>query len=128
MKKIIKSGYTLAVLFMVAVMPLVSHAQITPTSCPAGSQITNLTDFINFATCILNTSILPLLVTLAVVFFLWGVTIYVINPASTAEREKGQQYMIWGIIGIFVIVSIWGIIGVLSNTFGIEVFIPQLQQ
>lgn len=112
-----------------AFLPIVSFAQVNSNtlSCPQPGDINNLTDLINFFTCILNRTVLPLLVSLAVVFFLWGVIQYVINPASTEEREKGQQYMIWGIIGIFVIVSIWGLVAILTGTFGIDVLIPQLQ-
>ena len=31
--------------------------------------------------------------------------------------SKGIQLMLWGIIAIFVMVSIWGIIGLLRSTF-----------
>jgi len=128
MKNRVRSIFLTVVATVGFSVPLVSRAAGGIT-CPAtGSQITNVTDFINIFTCMLNTTILPLLVSLAVVFFLWGVTQYVINPTSSEEREKGQQYMVWGLIGLFVIVSIWGLVSVLTNTFGISVLIPQLQQ
>jgi len=34
--------------------------------------------------------------------------------------------MVWGIIALFVIISVWGLVKVLSNTIGLDPFIPQL--
>lgn len=125
MKSLLTPMYTFMASLSVLFIPSVSHA--ATLTCPAPGQIENLTDLINFVTCALNQSVLPLLVTLAVVFFLWGVTQYMINPASSEEREKGQQYMIWGLIGLFVVVSVWGLVSILTSTFGLEILIPQLQ-
>lgn len=65
---------------------------------------------------ILNT-VIPLLISVGVLYFIWGVVDYTLS-GSTEKKEQGQQHMIWGIIGITVIVSIWGLVAVLSNTFG----------
>ena len=35
------------------------------------------------------------------------------------DKETGKQIMIWGIIALFVMVSVWGLVNVLSNTTGI---------
>lgn len=98
------------------------------TSFAIGQTPRNFCELMSLFLKLLN-SIIPLLVALAIVFFIWGVIQYVINPASSEEREKGQQYMIWGIVGIFCIVSIWGLVALLTGTFGIStIVIPQLQQ
>jgi hypothetical protein len=45
------------------------------------------------------------------------------------KRKAGKSFMIWGLIALFVMVSIWGLVGVLSNTFGInKTLLPQLSQ
>jgi hypothetical protein len=62
---------------------------------------------------------------LSVLFFLWGVTKYIARGSSDTERQKGRQFMLWGIIGLFVMFSVWGIVGILGNTFGVETVIPQ---
>jgi len=67
---------------------------------------------------ILNT-VIPILITLGVIFFIWGVIQYV--TAKDEEKQKeARQTMIYGIIGLFVIVSIWGLVGLLTKTFGIN--------
>ena len=60
--------------------------------------------------------IIPMLMSLGLVYFIWGVVEYVLS-GNTEKKEQGQQHMIWGIIGLAVIVSIWGLVGILRNQF-----------
>ena len=99
------------------------------TAVSSGATITNFCGLASLILGMLNKAVIPILMALAIVFFIAGVVQYVINPSSSEEREKGQQYMIWGIVGLFAIVSVWGLVGILTGTFGITVpLIPQLQQ
>ena len=59
--------------------------------------------------------------------FVWGVVQYVISGASEEQKDKGKQYMIWGLIALTVMVSVWGIVKIVGNTFGIEYAIPQVK-
>jgi len=97
-----------------------------------GDPITNLTTLINFFTCILMRSVVPLLIALALAGFVYGVIKYFLNPENEEKRKNGKSFMLWGIITIFVIVSIWGLVGILSNTFfdgNMKLpSLPQLQQ
>ena len=82
----------------------------------------------NWAGCTLVYSVIPFLFSLAVVAFIWGIIQYFLNPDNEEKRKKGKSYMIWGLIALFVMVSVWGLVGVLSKTFGIQTLIPQLSQ
>ena len=86
-----------------------------------------LKDLLNFGTCLINNSVIPLIVALAVAMFMWGVVQYVINSDEEAKKEKGKQFMIWGIIGLVVMVGVWGLVKILGSTFGIQYAIPQLK-
>jgi hypothetical protein len=55
----------------------------------------------------------------AMVYFLWGVAQYFLSPDSTEVRAKSKAQMIWGIIGLFIMVAVFGIMQVVVNTFGI---------
>jgi hypothetical protein len=59
-----------------------------------------------------------LLITLAILVFFWGIIRYIFGGGGTAKSE-GLKYMLYGIITIFVMVSIWGIVALLQNTFGV---------
>lgn len=98
------------------------------TAVSSGDQITSFCGLASLILGMLNSAVIPILVTIAIVFFIWGVIQYVINPNSSEEREKGQQYMIWGIVGLFVILSIWGLVAILTGTFGISASVPQLME
>jgi hypothetical protein len=64
---------------------------------------------------ILN-SIVPVLVALGIVYFVWGVVQYVIADGEEAKK-KGKDRIIYGVIGFAVIVSLWGLVNIVVNTF-----------
>lgn len=67
---------------------------------------------------ILTKYIIPLLITLAVVYFIWGVIQYTVSQDE--EAKKGARgKIINGLIGLFVIIAFWGIIFLVTNTFGV---------
>lgn len=84
-------------------------------------------DLLGYGTCIIYSSVIPLIIALAIVMFFWGVVQYVINDQEEAKRSKGKQFMIWGIIGLAVMMGVWGLVNILGNTFGILNVIPRLQ-
>ena len=62
--------------------------------------------------------IIPILIVLAVIYFIWGVVMFVISSDEEA-KTKGRTHMIYGLIGLVVIVAFWGLVGIVRNTFGI---------
>ncbi|OGI94939.1 hypothetical protein A2917_01910 [Candidatus Nomurabacteria bacterium RIFCSPLOWO2_01_FULL_42_17] len=77
-------------------------------------------DLLCYITRIINDSIIPLIFTLAVLMFVWGVVQYVIHSDEETKKAKGKQFMIWGIVALTVMVSVWGLVNILSSTFGIN--------
>ncbi len=63
--------------------------------------------------------IIPVVITLGLVYFVWGVISYVVGNDEEAKK-KGRDRMIYGIIGLAVIVSVWGLVNILLNTFGLK--------
>ena len=64
-------------------------------------------------------AITPIVVALALLYFFWGLAKYILGSADEAKKAEGRNIMIWGIIALFVMVSVWGIVGLLGDTFGI---------
>jgi zinc transporter ZupT len=64
--------------------------------------------------------IIALLFGIASVAFVWGVLQYLISPDNEEAREKGKKSMLWGIIGMFIMVSVFGIIKLIINTIGAD--------
>ena len=63
--------------------------------------------------------IIPVLIALATVYFVWGVIQYTVS--TDEEAKKGARgKIINGLIGLFIIVAFWGIIRVVISTFGVS--------
>lgn len=56
-----------------------------------------------------------LLITAAIVIYLFGIS-RSIYKAGEEGKEMLRNYVVWGIITIFLMVSIWGILRLLQNT------------
>jgi len=102
-------------------MPLLALGQGAVTAGQGCSGV-NTAGTIQFIICkigdLLNT-IIPILVVLGVVYFVWGVVTYVISSDEEAKKS-GRNRMIYGIIGLVVIVAMWGLVGIVTNTFGLK--------
>ncbi len=96
-------------------------------SCSA--TLATFADIVGFIVCVINRFIIPILVTLAVGLFLYGIAVFILNAGNTEERAHGRQFMIWGIIALFTLVSVWGILKFLAITFGFgaDTIIPQFK-
>jgi hypothetical protein len=55
-------------------------------------------------------SIIPILVLIATIVFIWGIILYVIAGGDENKLQQARNYIIWGIIGLFVIISVWGLV------------------
>lgn len=108
-------------------MPLVALAQNTDGCTGTGlANAGTIQSIICKIGNILDT-IIPVLVVLGVVYFVWGVVTYVISNDEEAKKA-GRDRMIYGIIGLVVIVAMWGLVGIVTKTFdlngGANVSIP----
>lgn len=60
--------------------------------------------------------IIYFLFALALLYFLYGVLELIRNAESDEARKVGQQHILWGVIGMFIMVSFWGIMHLICNT------------
>ena len=118
-----------AIVFGLVSFPLFVSAEVSSTiDVCKNIKFQKLTDIINWASCSLIKIVVPFLFSLATAGFIWGIIQYFINPDNEEKRKEGKNYMTWGIIALFVMVSMWGLVGVFSNTFGVKTLIPQVSQ
>lgn len=62
----------------------------------------------------------PVLLGLALIFFFWGMGQFILHDAGNDKtREDGKKKMLWGIIALFVFISIRGILSWISGTVGV---------
>lgn len=103
--------------FVSSLVPVVALAAVnTNVTCVAG-QIDNIESVLCKVNELLS-AVVPVLIALAVVYFVWGVVSYMFGGDEEAKKN-GRGRIIYGIIGLAVIVSLWGLVNILTNTFGL---------
>ena len=90
----------------------------SPLAALALKETTNFFELLERVSAIIGT-LVPFIIGLAVLVILWGLFNYIAGAGDEEKRGEAKQYIIWGIIGVFVMLSIWGLIGIVSNTFNI---------
>ena len=92
-----------------------SAISVAVLALPSVVGAASLFDTLSLANTFLN-ALIGLFITLAIVVFFWGLIKYLWG-ASSENASEGLSIMMYGVIAIFVMVSIWGIIRLLQNTF-----------
>lgn len=62
--------------------------------------------------------IIPLLITAAVIYVIYGVIKYA-TASDDDKQAEGRKVIISGVVALFVIVSIWGLVAILNRTFDV---------
>lgn len=105
-------------LLLSAFLPLSAFAAATPS---------NFKELVTLILRDIFTPLVMLIIGLAFVTFLWGIYKY-ITVASTEGKEGARATIIYGLIGLAVMLSVWGLVQILTATFGFSgLLIPQLQ-
>ena len=64
--------------------------------------------------------LVPIAIAAALLFFIWGLAIFIKNSGNEDGLKEGKQKMMWGLIALFVIIAVWGIVWFIANTFRID--------
>jgi uncharacterized membrane protein YidH (DUF202 family) len=91
----------------------IAHAQ----SASPGLDVA--TDFVARVNEVILYPLIALLMGLALLIFLYGCYEYISHSAESSAREKGQMHIIWGIVGLFIMLVAYGILGIAAGTFGL---------
>lgn len=86
----------------------------------------NFTELIRLFLGIIN-PLLIILVGLALLAFFKGLIAFIYNSGDQKNHEAGRNLMIWGLVGIFVMVSFLGILRMAYRDLGFKNFgLPSL--
>lgn len=60
--------------------------------------------------------LIAIVVAMALLVFFWGLAKFIFRVGGDEKAvEEGKKIMIWGLIALFVMVSVWGIIGFMQR-------------
>jgi len=134
MKKYLLSLFTALMILLptasFAQPPTVVYTTGGTSNNACSGEITSIAVLFDRVVCILRFSLWPLLISMAVIVFVIGVVKYIAGADEESKRTEGRNFMIYGLVALFVMVSVWGLVGVIQGTFGLSntPFIPQLNQ
>ena len=95
-------------LFGSFVLPSLSYAAV----------LGGTTAFAEQADELITTYLIPIAFSLALLFFFWGVALYIRSAGS--EKEEGRNIMVWGVVALFVMSSIWGLVNFIRGEVGLK--------
>lgn len=105
-------------------LPLVVAAQANPRLGNVNDIAGGLGDIV--------TSLVPIAFTAAVLFFFWGLALYISAAGDESAQEKGKNIMLWGVIALFVMSSVWGLVVFIRTGLGVnqntDIGIPTVTQ
>ncbi len=91
--------------FVIAALPGMAFAQ----------QLTDINSVANKATSI-GSLVISIAISLAVVWIIVSIVRYLI-AGGEEQRKKGAAAVLWGVVGLALILSIWGLVYLFTNTF-----------
>lgn len=71
--------------------------------------VTLLVDFIR--------SLVTILIGIGLVIFFWGIVMFIYKSGSSKAHTYGRDMIVWGLITMFVMVSVWGILRLAQTSF-----------
>lgn len=125
MKKI----FTSVTAVIASVIPLTSYAQANPLVAASGT----FGDIITAITKNILGALTTLFASAALAAFFFGIVKFILGLRNGVEKDvtNGKQFMLWGLIALFVMFSVWGIIRygqtILGLPQGSNIVIPTIR-
>ena len=86
---------------------------------PSGGTLTNISQVIQRFQAVINI-VIPFIIGLAVLVIIYGIFSFISSAGDEEARGTAKQFIIWGIIGVFLMLSVWGLVTILYNSFGTD--------
>ena len=64
--------------------------------------------------------IIPFIIALAVLWFLVGIFRFITNVGDPEKRKEATGMILWGVVGLFVMVSVWGLVNILVRSVNLD--------
>lgn len=100
----------------------------TMTNAPQVGRFNTLQDIGRWVISFILRGLVPFMIGLTLLTFLYGVLKFIAAGSNEEEHSEGRKFMLWGIIALFVMVSVWGLVSILTNTLGESIAIPTLNR
>ena len=75
----------------------------------------NADALINKITAGILIPLIGLVIALGLAVFIYGVVEFIAGADNQEKRDKGKQHIVWGIVGLLIMVAVAGIIQIIQN-------------
>lgn len=104
----------------ISYLALLAGSYSLPIFAVAQVNTTQIKKYSESIIVVINSYLVPVLMAIAFIVFLWGVYKYFILGATEEKsRTDGRQFVMWGIIGFVIILSVWSLVTILASTVGL---------
>lgn len=62
--------------------------------------------------------VIVILVTLALVVFIWGIVQMIYGANNEEKRTQGKKHLLWGLVGLFIMLTVKGLLSLIQNFWG----------
>ncbi len=90
---------------------------VAKTVLAASGADATINDLISKITQNIISPVIQFMFLLATAYFVWGM-IGFFKSADDGAREEGRQHILWGTIGMVIMISVYGIVRLIANTVG----------
>lgn len=97
---------------------IISALVLAPTLAFAQGQLSNLTELMKSIGRLVGLA-LPIVVAIALLAFFWGLVKFIFAQGNAEAKGEGKKIMLWGLIALFVMVSVWGLVRFIASNLGI---------
>ncbi len=104
---------------ILSLLILISPMVLFANNAPANNAARSIDGILNWLIYISGRA-LPLLILAALVLFLFGIVRRFFWGGDAADKKEAGNYILWGIVALFVMVSVWGLVNVLRGTFNLD--------
>jgi prepilin signal peptidase PulO-like enzyme (type II secretory pathway) len=111
-----KNIYKIILIAAILTFPMIIFAQkIDPNCNPYTLKclVGKITDYIQVG--------IYLIIALAVITFIWNVYLYFFTDK---DKKEAGMYVLYSVIGFFVILSLWGLVAILRNSLALPTNVP----
>ncbi len=67
---------------------------------------------------VLINPIIIFLFAVALAYFIYGLAQYLLSPQNEEVRKKAKSQMLWGVLGLFIMVAVFGLMQIILSSFG----------
>ncbi len=98
---------------------------MNPFSIKVAYAASRMDTFIGKVDTLIINPLISLLFALALAYFLYGVYEFIANGDNEEKKTTGKSHMLWGIVGLTVMMGVWAILNMIISTFNIKGIEPE---